>query len=417
MDIGNTFENCTVNVIAKPYPPFVTSDGGGFEIEVLKTVGSILNINFNITMSKDSVDSWGDKLENSWTGNLNLVHDKLYLGIGNLDTNIELLRDFDFSQFYHMEPLVYVVPAAKFVPKWRVLSAIFTIEMWAICFAVLIIFGFIFYCTSRSKGITRIQDPLLYSLQVIIGHAVDRHPVHDIQRIFFVSLSIFSIILSSIYTCSLIYYLKNPIKQHQIKSSQEIFDVFGNMRYTVGGIAKYRMLYNVSYSDEIQKIFETYETISEENETVEYWLNLVSNREDLWTISSEFFVKYLLALNSNSTTYPDGQPKLFPLHQQLLSYPVSLIMRKGHPLLRKINPVITRLLCGGLVIKFCEKYLSEIGKDDSMDNMQNTTPFEALSLEHLQGAFAILTIGYVSGGITMLLEFFMKTFLADYIKI
>ncbi|KAG5865764.1 hypothetical protein JTB14_000532 [Gonioctena quinquepunctata] len=401
-------ENCTVNVIARPYIPFVINDSYGFEIEILRSIGHMSNINFNITISNDMVDSWGCKINDSWTGNLNLVYDEMYLGIGNIDIGMGNSTDFDFSQFYHIEPLIYVVPAAELVPKWRILTVIFTIEMWGICIVTMIIFSLTFCCSSlffkKQAETTRMQSPFLSSFQVLIGQVVDQQPVQDVQRVFFISLSIFSIIISSLYTSSLIYYLKNPIKQHQISDPEELFDIFGNIQYEVGGLLKYRMFYNLTNSPKLLKLLDVYQSISEGNETVEYWLQMVSIRNDFWTISSDFFVKYLLAIGSNSTTNPDGQPKVTPLNKPLLSYPVGIIMRRGHPLLERINSSIKQLLYGGFVSHFCRQYLNKIGEDNIIDNLKNTAIFQALSLEHLQGAFAVLTSGYITGGVTLITE-------------
>lgn len=400
--LGFNLLGCTMGVVAMPYAPFVIDNSTGFEVEILKDIGNTLNINFNITLANFS-EGWGYKTENNtWSGSLKYIYDDMYIGIGNIDTGMHKGQNaFDFSQYYHMEPLVLVVPIAKYVPKWRVLVAIFTVQMWGICLATIVIFAIAFYCTSKyTREIHRYKrDPFLSSYEIFIAHSVSRQPIGDISRVYFLSLSIFSIIIYSSYTCSLAYYLKNPIREKQPSTFADIYDDFGHFKYYVGGKEKYREMFNVSGNP----LYDIYKSVDGVNDTIIFWLRRVAKERDLWTISSSFYANYLISNGSKEVCTDDGMPQIFVFKEKIISYPISMMFRKGHPLLYKISDIIQRLLYGGLVDFRCEKYLRDISKAKS-NEIGDDTSLEKLDIDHLQGAFAVLMLGYCGGVILFIAE-------------
>lgn len=408
--MGRNFYNCTLGVIAKQMEPFVIDQNEGFEIRMLKVVGEVLNINFNITISQNLSYIWGSKTENgTWTGELKDVFENLYFGVGNIDMGMDYATDFAFSHFYHIEPTVFVVPKAHLVPKWRILFAIFSLQMWGISIGVFVIGAVCMYLASKIRetvvGYKTLGNSFLSSIQLFIGHATPDQPTSDFTRVFFAALSVFSIIIASIYTSSLIYYIKNPISEFQPKKNIDILDQFGNFRYRVGGTLRYKNLFNVS-KPAAKKVYDIFETADGKNDTINYWLEKVGNDRNIWTISSEFYVKYLVATDNKIVTDENFLPKVYVFNKdnRLMSYPVSLIARKGHPILRKVDDVIKKLLHGGFIIHYCNRYLGDIGMGYGQDYRGDDNPFEALSVHHLQGAFALLVLGYVLGLVAMLFE-------------
>ncbi|KAJ8916148.1 hypothetical protein NQ315_004515 [Exocentrus adspersus] len=282
--------NCSMGVISMPYEPFVINKTDGFEIEVLQSIGKIIDVHFNITVSLNLTDSWGTEDENgNWSGKLKLV------------------------------------------------------------------------------------------------------------------MAIISIILASAYTCSLVYYLKNPIREHQPTVNSDIMDSFEQYKYGIGGISRYRELFTFSSEDEGTELYEMYQIANGDNDTVMYWINKVAEDRDIWTISSKLFANYLLAHDSNVTTDEDGKPKIYVFKKPLMSYSISLIMRKGHPLLWHVNYAIQRLKWGGLIARISRKYTQAIDKKKSVLNEDDDT-YKPLVIDDLQGAFALLFFGYGLGLVALLVE-------------
>lgn len=402
--LKHDFHNCTLGVIAMPYKPFVIDENNGIEVKILKQLEKELNIHFNIIISNFSA-SWGKKTENkTWTDNLRMVYEQLYFGIGNVDTGRDInSTDFTFSNFYLNEALVFVVPIAQLVPEWRILIAIFNEEMWEICLAIILIFALIFYlCSFKSQTSTvYYQFPLFTSYQMFISYAVNRHPKTENLRVFFLSLSVFSIIVGSLYTCSLLYYLKNPIREYQPDKNSDILDKNLNLKYRMGGLSKYGSIFSGS------KFENDYLKATGHNDSIDYWLEKVANERDIWTVSSSLYARYSLAQNSNVTTDANGVPRVFVFKNRLSTYQVAMISRNGHPLMKKMNKILHKMLYGGLILHYLNEYVRDIDKEISLDTAGDST-LKPLTLRHLQGAFFILFCGYVYSFIVLFFEIIIK---------
>lgn len=414
---GRDLLNCTVGVVTAPYKPLVINETDGLEIEVLKNIESIINVHFNITVTENLTDTWGSEENGTWTGKLKYVYENFYLGVGNVETGLAYATDFSFSRFYHMEPLVLVVPIAKFVPKWRVLVAIFTVEMWGICLAIMICFAVSFYFASKFGGevesFKSFTKCFYQSFQIIVYQAVPIHPISDLTRVFFVSLAVISIILSSAYTCSLVYYLKNPIREHQATRISDIMDSFGEYKFGIGGVRRFRELFTLSSEEEGTKLYQMYQTASGDNDTILYWIRKVADDRNIWTVSSKLYVDYLLTKGSNATIDQDGKPKIYVFKKQLMSYFIGMIVRKGHPLLRNFDYAIQRLTWGGLVARMSDKYTQAIRrKGDGYDDK-----YSPLGIENLQGAFALLAMGCCLGFVALVMECIVKRYAGRNSKI
>lgn len=390
-----------------PYKPFVINETDGIEIRVLQNLEKALNVHFNISLSKIS-SSWGQKtVNNSWTSNLRLIHEKMYIGIGNVDIGSDIdFNDFSFSQFYHNEPLVFVIPIAQMVPEWRIITAIFTEQMWGVCFGVILIFAVSFFLLSMNLGYSTIyyNQPVLSSFQIFISHPVYKQPASGFLRVFFLSASIFSLIIAALYTSALVFYLKNPIRENQPDKNEDFVDKSGKVKYLLGGITKYQKIFNFSTIGG-----EIYQTVTGENDTFDYWLRKVAYERNIWTLSSSFYARYLVAKNSNITTDAKGITKIFVFKDKLINYSVGMIARKGHLMMRKFNNVLKDMLYGGLVIHYCSEYLRDIDKDTSADSAEDSTS-KPLTIEHLQSTFFILFCGYVYGFVVLLLEIIIHKF-------
>ncbi|KAJ8949773.1 hypothetical protein NQ318_019002 [Aromia moschata] len=390
--------NCSLGVISAPYQPFVINENDGFEIDVLRTIGSSLNVHFNITIADNLTDTWGSKDENgSWTGKLKYVYDDFYIGVGNVEVGLSYVTDFTFTRYYHMEPLVFVVPIAHYVPKWRVLVAIFTTKMWGLCIGVILCFAIAFWLGSKLGKETRsfksFGAALHSSYQITLWHPVFKQPLTDLTRVFFLSMNVFSILIASAYTCSLINYLTNPIRDHQPTMNKELRDVFGRIKYQVGGMSRYRELFNTTESEKSYDIFKIYQTAEGENDTLLYWLQKVGESEDIWTISSRLVANYLIEEGDSVATHPNGEPKIFVFNEKLMSYSVGMLVRKGHPLLHDIDGVLKNLVWGGLVAHMSRKYIMAIRR--SKARQVDDGNYKALTIDHLQGAFALLVMGWI----------------------
>lgn len=220
------YNKCYAPVQALPYPPFVIQQNLGVEIDILKLIGVMLNLTFIIQLYPNSTMHLGNQTPNgTWTDFLEPIFSDWQLGIGSIPPGSELTEDFTFSVPYTWNQNVYVVPIAALVPSWRVLMAIFTVPMWGICLAGLVGFAGGCYLVKNQDEMRVFQTVggcILVAFQVVLAHPVSTHPRGDLVRVFFEGFAILCIILNCVYTCSLIYFLQNPVREHQISTQEEI---------------------------------------------------------------------------------------------------------------------------------------------------------------------------------------------------
>nr|CAI5821960.1 unnamed protein product [Callosobruchus analis] len=403
--LGSNFHNCTLGVIAKEYQPFVINENEGFEIELLGIIGKRLNIHFNITVSNSS--EWGKEVtDNDYTGDLEAMYEHMYLGIGNIDTGMGYEDDFVFSTSYHMEARSWVVPKARLVPKWRSFIAMFNLKIWGICLGSIFFYALMFYLTAKlSETVTaykKLDTALEASFKVILSTS-ETQPKSDLTRMFFISLAVFGIILYSIYTVYLLKYLKNPIREHQYRRNFEIYDSSGNLRVGVGGIKRLKSLFNIS-EPQVRKIYDAYQVAdSGKHDTVLYWFKKVADERNIWTISNKLYSEYLLA-HTKAVLNPDGSPKVFIFREKLMTYSVSILARQGHPLIFMINRIIGQLMQGAIVQHLVDNQTSLIEIRKAKNNKEGVAQFSALSIDHLQGAFALLIVGCSIAFVSFIIE-------------
>ncbi|KAI2474161.1 Ionotropic receptor 60a.1 [Diabrotica virgifera virgifera] len=387
--IENSFSSCILNVITKPYQPFVINENEGFEIDLIKVVAVSLNIKLNITLDTAST-SWGQKVNDSWVGLVKCICNDGYLGIGNIAYGLFLDGQLTFLGLNHVESLVIVVPIAQYVPRWRILTAIFTVEMWGICAGTVIFFALSFYLSGNRK------HSFLTAFQIIISHAVDKFPKRNVHKIFFTGLSVLSIVLSSAYTSSILKYLKNPMKEHQVSKFAEL------TAYSKwGGLSDYKQFFHN------KRVHDGYESLSPDIENVEYWLSRVGEDRDTWTLASETYVKYLIAIDSNVTVDKDGQPKIYSFKKPANTYMLSIMLQRGNYFNPHFKLLIRKMFRFGIIDYHWKTYKNKILRSNVKYHRPLGHP-KSLALNDIQGAFALLVFGYVCALLVIALELIYK---------
>ncbi|KAH1027838.1 hypothetical protein HUJ05_001270 [Dendroctonus ponderosae] len=316
----------------------------------------------------------GEKCDNgNWTGFLAPVYDSWHLGIGNVPPESEYMDDFTFTLDYIRAKIVYVVPNANLVPR--------TLQK---CFAV--------------------------AFQILIAHPIEKQPKSDFTRVYFIALAMLSIVLNSVYTSSMIYFLQNPIREHQISTDKEI----ANPDLPLGSSPKYKEMFNGSSNQFAKVMHDSYITVNESLDTNNYWIAKVGNERNICTLGIEINLNYLLSKKNRLVTDKFGNDKVFVLEKPLRSQPVGIIMRKGNFFLDNFNSVIQKLIIeAGIIEKIKSKYLQStvhsMGDHEMSENNNNMHSSSnlgqsALSTHHLEGAFAILALGEVCGFLVFAFE-------------
>ncbi|KAK9883143.1 hypothetical protein WA026_001341 [Henosepilachna vigintioctopunctata] len=407
-----SFKNCTIKGLAMTYEPFVINRTKGVEILLLEAMSEYINATFDLKVTLKSED-WGDKVNGTWGGNFNEIVNSLKIGIGNVGPEADRIEDFDFTYSHLSARLVWVVPIAKYMKKWRVLTIIFKLNVWFVCFGVLMFMTLFLIVLSRMcDDIIYYQDisgSLLTSIQIVIFSCVHRIPKTDQVRIIFLSGLIFSLIMTCVYTSSLINVLTNVVREHQIDNEDEILQ----SGLEIGGLEEYRERFqnaeNDGCADDVCKKYQFY---TGENDTAQTWLQKVE-RGIACTPLPRAFVQYymvktndILGNNSGTMSYlPDASRriKMFIIDKPINFYSLAIVMKKGNPFRRIFDKFLKKFVEAGLMYTLMSVYDNQFIRLNDLIANSDDGP-EQLSMYHLQGPFALFGIGNIISILIFIIE-------------
>lgn len=113
----------------------------------------------------------------------------------------------------------------------------------------------------------------------------------------------------------------------------------------------------------------------------------------------------------------DLQDEVFGLPGNVFSNPLEMIAERGFPMIRHFNSLINRMKDAGLISKIYEDFLF---KKKVLDFIRHRDTFTAdvsqitLTVDHLQGAFAVLIVGLIISFVVFLGEVIWNS---EYFKI
>lgn len=394
---------CTVDVISFEFPPFVVNETEGFEINLIKNLGEHINVNFELLIEKNGDGHWGElnKSDGSWSGRLGQVEEKSAVAVGNLKAMPDLYRYFDFSEAYYYDKMVWVVPVAELAPRWMRIFMPFTRQLWLFIIFIFAVGGVLLRLSyvKKERGIYRkLQRTLFVSLEAFLGTGTKRPPISRLARAFFASLAFCGIFFCSVYQGSLIDVLTHPIYKHQIHTLEEVIESGLN----IGGFAQYKEYFNVSDDKSSMKIYNMFE--SRPNANVYDWLGIVATERNVATLSSQLYVKYLIA-SGDPAVVENGFPKVYVLNEVCVPIATSMLMTRGFPLKNRINRGIQNMITNGVAVKLSRNAKNALKKYESRKEVIfSGRQVVALTMDNLQGAFILLLLGYCGAIVVFVLE-------------
>lgn len=113
-------------------------------------------------------------------------------------------------------------------PNWLAMLCIFEVETWILCIAILIISGasWYFFGNTMPEKMAH-KDATLCGLNswcVFLGTSTNNRPNLGPLRVFFISLTLYSLNLTTIFSSKLIRVFTHPALDRQIDTVEEIVD-------------------------------------------------------------------------------------------------------------------------------------------------------------------------------------------------
>jgi hypothetical protein len=408
---------CPIVVSTFPWPPFIIKsqpdEGGnkvfyteGLEIKLLRTIAHNLNSTLKYLSPPANDSKWGGRQTcGSWTGLVgNVFYKRADVALASMTATEERKQYLETTITYWTNSVVWIVPRPRFISGWRSLLGIFSPTMWAIVLAAYLLASAAL--CSLTRTVLRLKEPDFYrnlcncfmatwSLTLEMG--VHVHPRGLIMRFVFICWVIYCLQISTAYKSSLISSLTNPHLEPAILNMKQLANSRLKFQYTVG-LLDY---FDDTADANMRKIRNSLRFCDE----VTVCLKNLASTAEIALVNDKSFVEYLIPqqfIDSN------GRPLLQPMHQEVLSYHIVMILSKGNLLLERFDELISRIVEGGLMVKWARDimYTRAVGAVS-----QESGGGRRLSMAHLQSMFVLLLIGEGLALMVFMVEVVMRKIL------
>jgi len=400
---------CPITISTFPWPPFIIKsyeyEAGdkvfytkGLEIRLVNTIAQSMNATVQYLPPPANDSKWGTHTAwGSWTGLLGEVFYKTAdVAFASMTATEDRIQYLDTTVTYWSNSVVWIVPRPQFISGWRSLLGIFKPAMWGIVIVAYLL-GSASLCSLAHT--VRSREPALYrnlcscmmtTLALALEIGAHIQPRGTVMRLVFACWVIYCLQISTAYKSSLISVLTNPQLEPPILNMKQLAKSRLGFQYTVG-LSEY---FDDPTDMSTKKIRDSLRFCA----SVTVGLNRVALAADTALVSDKWYVEYLipqLYLDSS------GQPLLQILPEEVLSYHVVMIVSKGNVLLDRINVLISRVVEGGLIVKWAKdiKHTRTLGTV-SQDDVRG----RRLSLSHLQSLFVFLLLGECLALVTFIIE-------------
>ncbi|KAG4072604.1 hypothetical protein HA402_004693 [Bradysia odoriphaga] len=387
---------CTFNFCTRESEPYIEENcTSGLEIVILRTIQDIMKFQTNIICS--SLPR-GDMHNGSWTGLLGLVRDdQCDFIFGGIFPDNDVHEDFGHTSSYFEDTYTWYIYFAPLRPRWKGLIEIFQSETWLLLIGTLFIAALSWFVFGKAMAETNSHKKLVLcvmnSLAVILGISSNNRPDYTPLRIFFILLALYGLNVTTIYTSKLITVFTEPAHEQQITTIQEILKA----RIPIGGQEEYADWFmNENPLDQI---------ISEKYNNSDNFLATLENM----ALVRDGYISILT--NRMFVLSHDLQEDIFGIPGNVFTSPLEMIAERGFPLIKKFSNLIHRMKDAGLTSKIYRDFIHNktildfIRHRDRIHEVGQIT----LTLDHLQGAFAVFIVGLLISFVVFLIEILLNS--------
>ncbi|XP_063587837.1 glutamate receptor ionotropic, delta-1-like [Penaeus indicus] len=429
-DLLNDLHGTSLTVVTFPWEPSVIykeskKDGTqvryGRDIGVVETLAKVMNFTLTYTEPPEG-ELWGNKLEDgSWTGLFGfLERGDADIGVGNtFVSNVNGRLDVvEFSSPYDADVSCFLGTRPPPLPRWQRILYPFQLSTWVAFLVGLLLSGPVLCFLARvwdvrneeHSSFKSLLNASLYTLGLHLREPQAYLPSRRSTQVFVSFLWMYTIIIITGYCSNLTAFLTVARQPPSIDTVKQLYASGLN----VAGLGYFfGKALQLSSNQYLRGLAERYE--------------VHTRYEDIWTevrrgtavnLESRKTLQYLVTtqLTSRGVTPMRIIKECFSPHE------IGVTVQRGSPLRRKFDTWVLRMVEAGLIEHWFLDSL-RIAKKDAMENQKNdntktgdgkedTTEGEeveqvavagvrsrSINLDHMQGIFFVLFLGYVASGL------------------
>ncbi|ROT64949.1 Variant Ionotropic Glutamate Receptor [Penaeus vannamei] len=410
-DLLNDLRGAPLTVVTFPWEPSVIykedkKDGTpvryGRDIRVVETLAKVMNFTLAYTEPPEG-ELWGNKLENgSWTGLFGfLERGDADIGVGNtFVSNVNGRMDVaEFSSPYDADVSCFLGTRPPPLPRWQRILYPFQLSTWVAFLVGLLLSGPILCFLARvwdvrneeHRGLKSFLYASLYTFGLHLRESQAYLPSRRSTQVFVSFLWLYTIIIITAYCSNLTAFLTVARQPPSIDTVKGLYASGLN----VAGLGYFfGKALELSSNQYLRGLAERYE--------------VHTRYEDIWTV-----VRRGTAVNLESRK--TLQSAFFP-------HEIGVTVQRGSPLRRKFDMWVLRMVEAGLIEHWFLDSL-RIAKKDAVEKNNNAKKgggeetvtegeeeeqvavtgvrSRSINLDHMQGIFFVLFLGYVASGLVL----------------
>lgn len=353
--IPNDLKKCEVKVRTIIWPPFVNYPirripntnqyefQTGIEIKIMNTIAKAANFTVNYTLS-DRMQDWGGiGANNTSTGMMaSLINEEVDIGMCSLSATILRHLSFESSLPYIEEALTFCVPQSDLKPYWMKVMAILSIEVLLSCFICIMLITIISVHLARNENAEantykEYTSNILNILCMLMSSPVFMLPKTGPVRFLIMTWVIFCLNLNTIYQTSLISVLSSRTYEQKLTTVEDLINSNLDI-YILSTDKKF-------FREDSSTITKIVKSKSKECNDMEECLAEVAFKKDAAMLTPRTYYRYI----SNKYIADDGHALVFCFRENMVSYQIEMLMRKGFVLRNRINEILDRIISSGLI--------------------------------------------------------------------
>lgn len=299
-------------------------------------------------------------------------------------SNVTENKDFDETFSYLVDNVGWFAPVAQPIAQWKNMAYIFSFSLWITILFSIIIFTSIWIILEYKVH----QSNPIQMIFIILGLAFNNpQPNRKVLRSMLALFLLYVLVITSSFQSNLISILTRPIYEEQIRN---IIDATNKTNYKYGYHVALHALIKSEQTTISEKILKN-EIYCELNALE--CMNRTALKREMLLAKGGRFMTFMI---SKFYTNRDGKSLLYTFQDKVFTYPITMLMIKGHPLYDEFNRVLLCLQNGGFIEKLSKDYerLSMKRSDDN-DSSDIEEDNLVITLNHVLIPFFILFIGLI----------------------
>ncbi|PSN56144.1 Ionotropic receptor 238 [Blattella germanica] len=370
---------CPMRIATVTFEPYILTEGddltGGADPELIWTITQHLNMSLQVKIRRSN-GTWPGLDNEVQEGHAEVVFAALLLF--NLDYALRL----ELTTLYHTEHFTWVIARAEMYPRWLAISRVFTPSNWAIqlfSIAFVSVFINVLYRIRYSKSggeLWSVSKSMLSMWAVYLGDGSPKEPKDILVRIFFLSWVLQAFAINTVYQAFFNTYEIDPGRRHQIATFHEVREA--DLIYA------FNKPLNPFFRKEVLETF----VPRFECEIFDCLVYAAKNKKGAMFAGREFFIYHI-----NEVLREDQTHELYVVPDDYGEVHFVMYVKRGYPLLPRINDVMTRAFQAGLYNHWIDLILEPRRIAARLISLQVLDEFTELNLSHLQGAYIFYFLG------------------------